>query len=210
MIKKFIKRFKIKNVQIKYSLMLSLAMVVLLGISQFYTNRTIKTVLPNILSTEIGNQIRALQAQLFIIGIIYILLIAAVSIYVAYTITKLNFLIVDDDKVIRETMKLFLKNRYPTAIIYEADNGFTAGEILGTVGIHLVTLDIMMPGMDGFDVMKQLKEDPQLGSPEVIVVTGYTEEDLEDRVREYGASGLILKPFDMNILIEKIEDIIGG
>ena len=202
------KRLQSKGTQIKYMILIGVAMLILLAISQVYTYRTLESIMPNILSTEIGNKIRALQTQLLLIGGSYIILILGIGVYIIHRLSKLRVLIVDDDKVTRNIIKLFIEEEYPKAAIYEAKDGFTAGEVLGSVGIHVMTLDIMMPGMNGFEVLEKLKEYPKLGAPETIVITAHQTEGIEEKVRTLGARSIMYKPFEKDDLIEEIDRII--
>ncbi|MFH1414548.1 MAG: hypothetical protein ABIH89_00475 [Elusimicrobiota bacterium] len=78
------RRFLTKKVQVKYAVMISAVMILMTGISQFYTYRTLQTLLPQILSTEIGSKISSLQMNLLIISIVYTVIMTIVSIYITH------------------------------------------------------------------------------------------------------------------------------
>ncbi len=121
---------------------------------------------------------------------------------------QLKILVVDDEEVIRNNVKKIVKKKYSDAEIYEATDGFTAGKVLGSEEISLVLLDLKMPGMDGFEVMKQIKDDPQLGYPAIVVITGYPQVGLEEQVKGLGAQHLLIKPFEVKQLLDILEEII--
>ncbi|MEA3507220.1 MAG: response regulator [Elusimicrobiota bacterium] len=120
---------------------------------------------------------------------------------------KINFLIVDDEDAVRITVRKIIKKKYPEGGIFEAKNGFAAGRTLAAENIGYLILDIRMPGMDGYEVMENIKNDSALGSPDIIVVTGYSEEGLEERVKKAGAKKLIIKPFDLKEFRDALDDI---
>ncbi|MBN2407057.1 MAG: response regulator [Elusimicrobia bacterium] len=124
------------------------------------------------------------------------------------TKNRLKVLIVDDEKVIRNNVRKIIGKQYPEAEIFEATDGFNVGAILGSEDISLVLLDLKMPGMDGYEVMKQIREDPKLGYPKIVVITGYPHEGLEEKVKELGAQELLIKPFEIKELLDILEDIV--
>ncbi len=74
---------------------------------------------------------------------------------------------------------------------------------------HLIVLDIQMPGMDGFETMKRLKQNSDTRHIPVICVTGLAMKEDEDKILASGAMGYLPKPIDMNKLKAKIAEIIG-
>lgn len=75
-----------KKMQLKYAGMIALVLIILLGLVQLHTYYIINSILPNILSTEIGNSIKSIQTKLLINGVIYVILIAFVSIFISHKI----------------------------------------------------------------------------------------------------------------------------
>ncbi|MGM0441824.1 MAG: response regulator [Elusimicrobiota bacterium] len=123
-------------------------------------------------------------------------------------LSEQNFLIVDDEEHIRNTVKKVLKKKFPKAHIYEAASGFSAGKILARGDIGYVILDIRMPGIDGLDLMDHIKNDSDLGSPSIIVITGYPREGLEEEIKRKGAKKLLIKPFDIKDLRKAVDEIV--
>ena len=82
-------------------------------------------------------------------------------------------LVVDDDPDAREILKLVMRNIQLS--VREARNGIDALEIIRTSQPSLILLDLMMPTMDGFQVLTHLRSDPRTRSIPIIVVTGIME-----------------------------------
>lgn len=86
-----------------------------------------------------------------------------------------------------------------------ATNGNDAIKIAIEFEPDLILLDIMMPGMDGYEVCRQLRKYPSLSETKIIMVTAKGE--LEDKVTGYevGANDYITKPFDEDNILESVE-----
>lgn len=116
-------------------------------------------------------------------------------------------LIVEDEPILRDLMRRILEKRDYQVLV--AENGSTALDIARaqTEGIDLLVTDIVMPGVDGFDVADQLTDiHPAL---RVLFLTGYSadSEYVNDRLRsDHGA--VLLKPFTQTALCDRIEDLL--
>ncbi|HHT9107032.1 MAG TPA: HD domain-containing phosphohydrolase [Candidatus Wunengus sp. YC63] len=104
-----------------------------------------------------------------------------------------RILVVDDDEQNRELLVAMLE-----ALGYETEVAVDGFDALGKLGldIDLVLLDVMMPGMDGFEVTRKIRSTPPYSDLPVVMVTALTSK--EDRVRavEVGANDFISKPVD--------------
>ena len=112
----------------------------------------------------------------------------------------LRTLIIDDERLAREELKSLLKQYDEIDIIGEAKNGEEAILMIKDLKPELIFLDISMPGMTGFEMLKQLEE-----IPKVIFVTAYDEFAL--KAFEINALDYILKPVDPNRLQESVKKI---
>ena len=74
-------------------------------------------------------------------------------------------------------------------------------------GPRLVLLDVMLPGMDGLDVLRAAREERDEAELPVIVLTGRGEPDLRERAFELGATDLFTKPFSPRALVERVEEV---
>ncbi|HUE96148.1 MAG TPA: response regulator [Longimicrobiaceae bacterium] len=114
-----------------------------------------------------------------------------------------TILVVDDNRDNVEILSAFLEARgYRVA---SAEDGRTALAKLEEVEPDLVLLDVMMPGMDGWQVCRTIKQHPDFGSTRVMMVTakgGF--EDKFEGMRS-GADDYVVKPVDLKELAEKVE-----
>jgi DNA-binding response OmpR family regulator len=88
-----------------------------------------------------------------------------------------------------------------------ANNGDTALQLLAKEEIHLVLLDLMLPRVDGFAVLKQLREWAQERKPYIIVVSAGASEKDRNKVLELGANEYMPKPFHLIRLLERVQAV---
>jgi two-component system chemotaxis response regulator CheY len=114
-------------------------------------------------------------------------------------------LIVDDSKTIRMILSRILKELGYE--ICEAANGKEALAVMESqkATVDFVLADWNMPEMNGLDLLKQLRQDPELGGLKVIMVTTENEVDHMVSALEAGANEYVMKPFTKDILKEKLE-----
>jgi two-component system, chemotaxis family, chemotaxis protein CheY len=114
-------------------------------------------------------------------------------------------LIVDDSKTIRIILGRILRELGYE--ICEAANGKDALEMIERekTAVTLVLADWNMPEMNGLDLVKHLRQNPELASVKVIMVTTETEVDHIVSALEAGANEYVMKPFTKDILKEKLE-----
>lgn len=114
-----------------------------------------------------------------------------------------TILVVDDNRDNVEILSSFLESRGYNVV--RAEDGKTALAKVEEVSPALVLLDVMMPGMDGWQVCRTIKRHPEHGSTRVVMVTakgGF--EDKFEGMRS-GADDYIVKPVDLAELAEKVE-----
>lgn len=115
-------------------------------------------------------------------------------------------LLVDDDTVFVETVEFALKQN--DCLVSVAKNSEEAIEKLNFSIPDIILLDIMMPGMDGITLCKELRKEPKFSAIPILIVTAKGQrEDVESTI-EAGADGYISKPFRLSRLITRIEEII--
>jgi PAS domain S-box-containing protein len=103
-------------------------------------------------------------------------------------------LVVDDDPAARDTIEMFLfQEGYDLAF---ASNGIEALEKAAELTPDLILLDVMMPGLDGFEVCRRLRADPHLAEVPVVMVTALDDRDSRLQSIEVGADDFITKPVD--------------
>jgi DNA-binding response OmpR family regulator len=112
-------------------------------------------------------------------------------------------LVVDDDQVIRQFVRTGL--RYEGFEVHEAADGREALTMAANLRPDLVVLDLMMPGVDGYEVCRRLRGRSELG---IIMLTA--KDDLRDRVEglELGADDYLVKPFHFEELLSRIRSVL--
>ena len=120
-----------------------------------------------------------------------------------------RILVVDDNPVDRALLVRFLAGEGHEAI--EAGSGERALELLrdGSQAVDLVLLDLLMPGIDGFETLTTIKGDDALASLPVIVISGLDELDSVVRCIETGAADYLLRPFQPALLRARIKASLG-
>lgn len=116
---------------------------------------------------------------------------------------KKRILIVDDDENIAELISLYLvKECFDTEIV---SNGEEAIKVFKQYQPHLVLLDIMLPGMDGYDVCREIRKDSQ-----VPIIMLSAKGEVFDKVLglKIGADDYMVKPFDSNELVARVQAIL--
>ena len=117
-----------------------------------------------------------------------------------------RILIVDDIEANRKLLAAKLEAQYHTVLL--AENGPQALEIAKAKDPEIILLDVMMPGMDGYEVCRRLKADPVTNHIPVVMVTALS--DTEDRVRglDAGAEDFLTKPIDDFVLNSRVNALI--
>ena len=119
---------------------------------------------------------------------------------------KKKILIVDDEKQIARMLKIRME-----ASGYEADvanDGLEGLAKVQQIQPDLIILDVMMPKMDGFEVCRKLKDDPVFKSIPVLMLSVKAEEKATDLGVIAGADDYMPKPFEPEILMEKIRKLL--
>lgn len=116
-------------------------------------------------------------------------------------------LIVDDLEMNREMLEVILEEDYP---IVEADDGRKAIEIMekSQEDIAVILLDLLMPGMDGYEVLEEMRRRSWLDKVPVLVISAESKVDAERRCFELGVSDFIHKPFDNAIVRNRVKNTV--
>jgi len=119
----------------------------------------------------------------------------------------LNVLAVDDDMINLKLLKSMLKKTEKIAEVIEAGNGSDAIAILNSRDdIDLILLDIVMPVMNGIEMLKIVRADEKLQQLPIIVLT--TDETKKSEALELGANGFLMKPIRAADLQHKIDSVL--
>jgi diguanylate cyclase (GGDEF)-like protein len=114
---------------------------------------------------------------------------------------KFNILIVDDEKT---NLLILTKILSPKYTVFTARSGEEALERITDIEPDLILLDIMLPDISGFDILRQLKVDTATRSIPVIVISGLTSEFDEEKGLLMGAVDYIAKPFKTAIVLARV------
>jgi excisionase family DNA binding protein len=116
-----------------------------------------------------------------------------------------RILIVDDDASMARAIQRVLRLAgYETLI---ATDGFQAGSLLHSFSPALMTLDLQMPGLDGFGVLRFLRESAPRPALRVLVISGESEQRLRE-ARELGADETLVKPFINDQLLATVQGLL--
>jgi two-component system, cell cycle response regulator DivK len=115
-------------------------------------------------------------------------------------------LVAEDNPVNRELLRELLENRGYSVI--EACNGQEALDMVQQGQPDLLLLDIGMPVLDGFAVMRRLRENPKLATLPVLAVTAYAMRDDRDNALNAGFDGYISKPINARDLTNELERLL--
>jgi CheY-like chemotaxis protein len=120
-----------------------------------------------------------------------------------------KILIVDDDRTIREMLiEALTQDQQKSYLIEEASNGIEASIKLGTYRPDLLILDLFMPEMDGLEVCRIIRNEPELSDMKVIISTGYPDHAKLNEMAGLGFTNVILKPFNLPEFVNKVERIL--
>ena len=110
-------------------------------------------------------------------------------------------LVADDDAINREVLGELLKPEYPVLL---AKNGAQALERAARHAPDLILLDVMMPDMDGYEVLRRLRADPQTAHIAVIFISGLDRPEDEANGLKMGAADYITKPFNPSVVMARV------
>lgn len=119
---------------------------------------------------------------------------------------KKTVLLVDDDAFQHKLIGQMLASE-PYRLLF-ASSGDEALSLLRTTVPDLILMDLMLPGIDGIETLRQLKAMPALGNVPVIMLTGRAEGPVVRDSLKAGARGFVVKPFDRSTLLGKVQGLL--
>lgn len=121
---------------------------------------------------------------------------------------KMRVLVVDDNKEFVGLLREYLEKQDDIEVAGVAYNGVEALEAIQQLQPDVVILDIIMPYLDGIGVLERLDKEDLQKRPKIVMLTAFGQESITHRVVELGADYYILKPFDLNILTERLRQMV--
>ena len=120
----------------------------------------------------------------------------------------IRILVVNDHDIVRQGLKKLFEKIQGMTIIAEQDNGINALHWLRCNDCDVVLLDISMPGLNGIEVLKQLRDEkPKLP---ILIFSNYTEDQYAIRLIKAGASGYLTKGAASAVIVEAVRDVVSG
>ena len=116
-----------------------------------------------------------------------------------------KILIIDDDVTITELLKFLVKmgGHAPTTV----NDSTKAIEIASAVDPDLITLDLMMPGLTGFELCALLHQNPKFANIPILIVSARDDPESKERALQAGAQDYLTKPFGSDELMQKIKEL---
>ncbi|RKD25593.1 sporulation transcription factor Spo0A [Ammoniphilus oxalaticus] len=123
----------------------------------------------------------------------------------------INVVLADDNKEFTELLKEYINSQEDMEVTGVAFNGNEVLQIFENEGIpDVLILDIIMPHLDGLAVLESIRDMDSGRQPKVIMLTAFGQEEVTKKAVELGASYYILKPFDMDVLANRIRQVAGS
>lgn len=119
-----------------------------------------------------------------------------------------KILLADDEETVRSLVAATIRDDSQYMLL-EARDGTEALDIARREKPDLILLDIVMPGMTGFEVCRLLKADPATQKTAIIMLTALAQDADRELGRKVGADGYFSKPFSPTALIRKVEEALG-
>ena len=116
-------------------------------------------------------------------------------------------LVVDDDEVIRQLIAVNLQ--LEGFDVSTAVDGQDCLDRVGEIDPDVITLDVMMPRLDGWETAIQLRRSPDTAHIKVVLITARAQEDDKSHGRQVGADAYLTKPFDPNEMIRVVRELAG-
>ena len=118
-----------------------------------------------------------------------------------------RILVVDDDRQTRLKLTRELEGRGYT--VSAVEGGEAALQALANESFDLILLDILMPEMDGLEVLERLQTDATGDVPAVIVISALDDSEKMQKCRQLGAQDYLTKPVAPELLVARVEEVIG-
>ncbi len=116
-----------------------------------------------------------------------------------------KILVVDDDEHILRSLSQYLE--LEDFHVFSASSGPEALELFHKEKPDLLVLDVMMPGMDGFQVLETLRSDPETAQVPVLMLTARDQHNDILKGYQMGATSYLVKPFNLDELVEAIREV---
>ncbi len=117
----------------------------------------------------------------------------------------MKILVVDDCATTRKLLTLYLKSKGYEVVT--AENGLDALEKVGKESVNLVLSDLNMPYMDGIELVRNLRANPDTAELPVVMVTTEADPEEKEKAMKAGANGYMIKPVTAEMVAQNIKEI---
>lgn len=124
--------------------------------------------------------------------------------------TKRKVLIIEDDRTLRMAMESVLGREFDVETAADGQKGLQKiNDLKTSQGLpNLILLDLIMPGIQGWEVLKMLKQDPETAPIPVIIVSNLEQESDKNEIMESGAAGYLIKAnLSLKTLAQRVKDV---
>lgn len=116
-----------------------------------------------------------------------------------------KILVVDDDVTMTSLMQaLLMMEGHQTTTVNDST---TAVDVAATVNPDVITLDLMMPGLTGFELCEMLHQDPRFANIPIMIVSARDDQESKAKAKQVGATDYLTKPFGVDVLLQKIRQL---
>jgi DNA-binding response OmpR family regulator len=115
-------------------------------------------------------------------------------------------LVIEDERSISQLLRIVLENDGHEVLV--ADDGSRGLAAATRRSPEVIILDVMMPFMDGFAVLEALREDERTVTIPVVMLSAIQKEAVEERCYRLGAQAFVRKPFDPDILLGTVQELV--
>ena len=122
---------------------------------------------------------------------------------------KVKVVIADDNKEFCEILNQFISSHEEFEIVGIANDGIEALEVVDREKPQILVLDIIMPHLDGLEVLERLHNSEGDYFPNVIILSAVGQDKITQRAIQLGADYYVIKPFDFEVFIKRLKEIAG-
>jgi CheY-like chemotaxis protein len=116
-------------------------------------------------------------------------------------------LVIDNEQNVQKVVKVNLTiSGYQVLVAADGEEGLRLAELEHP---DLILLDLMMPGISGWDVLTAIRTRPQLQKTPVVIMTASLREGEKEKARAMGAVGYLAKPFSVDELLRQVKQVLG-
>jgi two-component system chemotaxis response regulator CheY len=119
-----------------------------------------------------------------------------------------RILVVEDDFVVRRLLQVLLSS--DKHVVIEAHDGQQALRLAENDPVDLICTDLMMPVMDGFTLIEQVRSHPKTANIPILIITAADRHQYLKRAMQLGANGFVMKPFTKMQLLESVQQVMAS